>query len=115
MENKISIEGYIDAEPSMAYVADGSGWFVRAKFKFKINSYEKKSNKLLYDYLFEEFYREGGFFDFEKGVWYEGYTDIRFATNHYGGNPADSASVNSITSLFMNYMINGRYVGPSSN
>ena len=114
MENKISIEGYIDAEPSMVYASD-AGWFVRAKFKFKINSYEKKSNKLLYDYLFEEFYREGGFFDFEKGVWYEGYTDIMFATNHYGGNPADSASVNSITSLFMNYMINGRYVGPSRN
>jgi S-layer homology domain. len=115
VENKISIEGYIDAEPSMAYVADGSGWFVRAKFKFKINSYDKKSNKLLYDYLFEEFYREGGFFDFEKGVWNEGYTDIMFATNHYGGNPADSASINANTSLFMNYVINGRYVGPSSN
>ncbi|OZQ68858.1 copper amine oxidase [Paenibacillus sp. VTT E-133280] len=96
-ENKIQIEGYLDPEPSMIY-KDGFGDnFVRSKFRIKFVSY-KESKDLLYDEWFPKKQV------LEKGVWYEGYTDIALSTN-VGGDWGSTLKVSPGASLFYNHVI----------
>ncbi|MCD1261342.1 copper amine oxidase N-terminal domain-containing protein [Paenibacillus athensensis] len=95
--NKIQTEGYLDPEPSMIY-KDGFGDnFVRTKFRIKFISY-KESKDLIYDEWFPK--KQA----FEKGVWYEGYSDIALSTN-VGGDWGSTLKVSPGASLFFNYII----------
>lgn len=94
-ENKIQVEGYLDPEPSMIY-KDGFGDnFIRSKFRIKFISY-KESKDLLYDEWFPSKQI------FEKGMWYEGYTDIPLSTN-VGGDWGPTLKVSPGASLFYNH------------
>lgn len=95
-KNKIKIEGSITPEPSMLYRSGLGGWYVRAKVKFKIDSYNE------YKDLFHDAYASRAKTKFAKGVWYEGYVDINIGTNNSGdfgntvGLAGDSLFYNSI-------------------
>lgn len=96
-ENKIQIEGYLDPEPSMIY-KDGFGDnFIRSKFRIKFVSF-KESKDLLYDEWFPSKQI------FEKGIWYEGFTDIPLSTN-VGGDWGPTLKVSPSASLFYNHTI----------
>ncbi|MEC0136983.1 copper amine oxidase N-terminal domain-containing protein [Paenibacillus macerans] len=94
-ENKIQIEGYLDPEPSMIYRNGFGDNYVRAKFRIKFVSF-KENKDLIYD---ERFPNQQ---TFEKGVWYEGYTDISMSTN-VGGNWGPTLKVSPSASLFYNH------------
>lgn len=97
-QNQIQIEGYLDPEPSLIYHG-GFGYQVRTKFKFRLVSFNQYKDLLCESY-----------FDLrapklEKGVWYEGYTDINLGTNVGGQYWGDSLKVSGIATLFENYTI----------
>lgn len=96
-ENRIQIEGYLDPEPSMIYRNGFGDNFVRSKFRIKFVSY-KESKDLLYDEWFPKKQT------FEKGVWYEGYTDISLSTN-VGGDWGSTLKVSPSGSLFYHHVI----------
>lgn len=94
--NEIQIEGYLDPEPSMIY-SSGWGYFVRSKYKIRVLNYKQNSN-LLYDEFYDIVAPK-----FEKGVWYEGYTDIEIGTNVGGPYWGDTLAVINNVSMFDNY------------
>lgn len=96
-ENKIRIEGYLDPEPSMIYRNGFGDNYVRSKFRIKFVSY-KESKDLLYDEWFPDNQM------FEKGIWYEGCTDISMSTN-VGGDWGPTLKVSPSASLFYNHTI----------
>jgi hypothetical protein len=95
-ENHIRIEGYLDPEPSMSFYDGFGSDHIRAHFRVRFVSYDK-SERLLYDQWFPNDLR------FEKGTWYEGYTDIQMSTN-VGGDWGSTLKVSPTASLFSNYM-----------
>ncbi|TYA10563.1 copper amine oxidase N-terminal domain-containing protein [Paenibacillus faecis] len=96
-ENKIQIEGYLDPEPSMIYRNGFGDNYIRSKFRIKFVSF-KESKDLLYD---ERFPNQQSL---EKGIWYEGYTDISMSTN-VGGDWGPTLKVSPSASLFYNHTI----------
>lgn len=96
-DNKIQIEGYLDPEPSMIYRNGFGDNYIRSKFRIKFVSF-KESKDLLYD---ERFPNQQSF---EKGIWYEGYTDISMSTN-VGGDWGPMLKVSPSASLFYNHTI----------
>lgn len=96
-ENKIQIEGYLDPEPSIIYRNGFGDNYVRSKYRIKFDSF-KENKGLLYD---ERFPNQQ---TFEKGIWYEGYTDISMSTN-VGGNWGATLKVSPSASLFYNHTI----------
>jgi hypothetical protein len=94
--NQIQMEGYLDPEPSMIY-DDGVSTRVRCKLKFRINSFNEYKD-LIYDVSFP-FAPQ-----WEKGVWYEGYTDIKISTNVMG-DWSSHLYVDSFSPLFANYVL----------
>ncbi len=103
-KNKIQIEGSIDPEPSMVYDS-GFGWFVRSKFRFRINNYTEYKELLNDTYLKLADIRLSG--KLKKGVWYEGYADIAISSNYYDGAGYDGAygetkNLDGLSSLFEN-------------
>ncbi|MFD0961629.1 copper amine oxidase N-terminal domain-containing protein [Paenibacillus chungangensis] len=95
-ENHIRIEGYLDPEPSMSFYDGFGSDHIRAHFRVRFVDYDK-SERLLYDQWFPNDLR------FEKGAWYEGYTDIQMSTN-VGGDWGSTLKVSPTASLFSNYM-----------
>ncbi|WP_246132043.1 copper amine oxidase N-terminal domain-containing protein [Paenibacillus hemerocallicola] len=95
-ENHIHIEGYLDPEPSMIFYDGFGSDNIRAHFRLRFVSYDK-SERLLYDQWFPND------LSFEKGKWYEGYTDIQMSTN-VGGDWGSTLKVSPTASLFSNYM-----------
>lgn len=97
-ENQIQIEGYLDPEPSMIYDDGLGGYHVRARFRIKFLDF-RNNEKLIYDTWFPND------FQFEKNIWYEGYTDVYMSTN-VGGNWGKTLKVDPQASLFRNYIMN---------
>ncbi|XID93345.1 copper amine oxidase N-terminal domain-containing protein [Paenibacillaceae bacterium WGS1546] len=95
-ENHIRIEGYLDPEPSMIFYDGFGSDHIRAHFRLRFVSYDK-SDRLLYDQWFPND------LNFDKGAWYEGYTDIQMSTN-VGGDWGSTLKVSPTASLFSNYM-----------
>lgn len=92
-KNKIIIEGSLQAEPSIIFYDELIGrYYIRTNFKFNIVSYDKYKN-VIYDEFFESHEK------FQKGVWYEGYSDIPLSTNIAYNN---LLQVSPMTSLFKN-------------
>ncbi|MEB3103301.1 copper amine oxidase N-terminal domain-containing protein [Ferviditalea candida] len=96
-ENHIQMEGYLDPEPSMIYDDGFGGYHVRSKFRIKFDAFTN-NERLIYDTWFPNDVA------FEKGVWYEGYTDIYLSTN-VGGNWGRTLKVDPQASLFRNYLM----------
>lgn len=96
-ENQIQIEGYLDPEPSMIYDDGFGGYHVRSRFRIKFDNF-KKNEKLVYDTWFPNETQ------FEKGIWYEGYTDVYLSTN-VGGNWGKTLKVDPQASLFRNHYV----------
>lgn len=94
-KNQIQIIGYLDPEPSMIF-HDGFGAdYIRAKFRIQFISFQK-SERLIYDEWFPQN------IDYDKKVWYEGYTDIKMTTN-VGGDWGSTLKVSPTASLFGNF------------
>lgn len=96
-ENKIHIQGYFDPEPSMIYYDGFGANHVRVKFRINFVAFQA-SEKLIYDEWFPKNT------DFEKNVWYEGYSDIKLVTN-VGGDWGSTLKVSPSASLFQNHVI----------
>jgi hypothetical protein len=96
-ENKIDMEGYLDPEPSMIYQDGFGNYYVRSKFRVKFKNF-RRNEKVLYDLWFPKD------IEFEKDIWYEGYTDVALSTN-VGGNWGKTLKVNGNASLFSNHII----------
>ncbi len=96
-KNQIQVIGYLDPEPSMIF-HDGFGAdYIRAKFRIQFISFQEPE-RLIYDEWFPQKA------DFEKKVWYEGYTDIKMVTN-VGGDWGSTLKVSPSASLFNNHTI----------
>lgn len=95
--NKIQVEGYLDPEPSMIYYDGFGANHVRVKFRINFVSFQSSEN-LIYD---EWFPKDA---EFEKNVWYEGYSDIKLVTN-VGGDWGSTLKVSPTASLFFNHTI----------
>jgi hypothetical protein len=106
VENKIQIEGTAKVEPSMIY-SNTLGWFVRTKVKFRINNYDKMTNELLYDEMFKLTYGTNEKLNLKKGIWYEGYADIKFSTTTLGKDVSDTYGLSVSASLFRWSTFNG--------
>ncbi|MBW4081312.1 copper amine oxidase N-terminal domain-containing protein [Paenibacillus sp. S150] len=110
-ENEIVIEGYLDPEPSMIYLDGLRGYNIRSKFRIKFNHF-KEHKTILYDSWFPSDMKLANDTwvpndtPFEKGVWYEGYSDIVMSTN-VGGNWGKTLKVSANASLFFNIIIRG--------
>lgn len=108
-ENKIVMEGYLDPEPSMIYQDGFGGYNVRCKFRIKFSHFNQQKI-VLYDSWFpSEMKFENNKWvsndtPFEKGVWYEGYSDIALVTN-VGGNWGKTLKVSANASLFYNSIV----------
>ncbi|MBB6732798.1 stalk domain-containing protein [Cohnella zeiphila] len=108
-QNEIVVEGYLDPEPSMIY-RDGLGnYYVRSKFRIKFDQF-KQHKTLIYDTWFpgekklvNDMWVPNDT-PFEKGVWYEGYSDIAMGTN-VGGDWGKTLKVSANVSLFFNHII----------
>lgn len=108
-QNEIVVEGYLDPEPSMIY-RDGLGnYYVRSKFRVKFDQF-KQHKTLVYDTWFpgekklvNDMWVPNDT-PFEKGVWYEGYSDIAMGTN-VGGDWGKTLKVSANVSLFFNHII----------
>lgn len=108
-KNEIIVEGYLDPEPSMIY-RDGLGnYYVRSKFRVQFNHF-KEHKTLIYDAWFPGDMKlqndnwVPNDTPFEKGVWYEGYSDVALDTN-VGGNWGTTLKVSANASLFFNNVI----------
>lgn len=108
-ENEVVAEGYLDPEPSMIY-RDGLGNYnVRSRFRVRFSHF-KEHKTLLYDAWFpgsmklqnDEWVPNDT--PFEKGAWYEGYSDVALNTN-VGGNWGTTLAVSANASLFLNIEI----------
>ncbi|MEK3986336.1 copper amine oxidase N-terminal domain-containing protein [Paenibacillus sp. FSL K6-3166] len=96
-KNQIQVIGYLDPEPSMIF-HDGFGAdYIRTKFRIQFISFQEPE-RLIYD----EWFPQNA--DFEKQVWYEGYTDIKMTTN-VGGDWGSTLKVSPTASLFFNHTI----------
>lgn len=96
-ENKIQIQGYLDPEPTMIYYDGFGANHVRVKFRINFVSFQASEN-LIYD---EWFPKDT---EFEKNVWYEGYSDIKLVTN-VGGDWGSTLKVSPTASLFFNHTL----------
>lgn len=96
-ENKIQIQGYLDPEPSMIYYDGFGANHVRVKFRINFVAFQA-SEKLIYDEWFPKNT------EFEKNVWYEGYSDIKLVTN-VGGDWGSTLKLSPSASLFQNHVI----------
>jgi hypothetical protein len=106
VENKIQIEGTAKVEPTMVY-KNILGWFVRTKVKFRINNYDKMTNELLYDPYLKLVYENNEKYRLKKGVWYEGYADVQFATVTLGEEVSHTYGLFVEGSLFRWSTFNG--------
>jgi len=93
-ENKISIEGSIDPEPTMLYNSGLGGFYVRTKVRFKLNSYTDYK-----DVIYDTFFSNAG--RLKKGVWYVGYADIELSSS-VSGDLGENLNIGSFSSFFYN-------------
>ncbi|GIP24154.1 hypothetical protein [Paenibacillus sp. J22TS3] len=93
-KNHIRIEGKLTAEPSTASMGEGN-FFMMARFKFKIISYDKNKDYIIYD----DWFTNNRLKEIAKNVEYEGFTDIQLDLTTYNGTldqvkVSDGASIN---------------------
>ena len=103
-KNKIKVEGVLVAEPSIVY-SDGDTYRVRAKYKFRITSFDEYKN-LIYDMSFHLTKNDNGKLpNYKRNVWYEGYADIVLSSNVGGAHYTPNLMVDGNPSLFLDNAI----------
>lgn len=99
-DNKVQLVGAVDPEASMIFSTGGSR-YIRSKVRFKIIKYDKFKDV-------EDIFIDNAFsvkhLKLKKGVWYEGYADIKISTNYFN-DFNNHLSTSSFSSIFENSIL----------